>query len=195
MAFQIHALPIDDFRPLFSLSDARLAQRRARRVRVTSRPGIPCRVSLIDAAVGEDVILTHFVHQPASGPYRASHAIFVRVHAVQARPDVDEIPALFHHRLISVRAFDAAHDMVAADIAPAGDLRGAIEELLEPDRVDYLHLSQREARLLRGPSDPGQVKASSARRSGQRSERRSTHARTWSSRISIGTGPTRRTSR
>ena len=34
---------------------------------------------------------------------------------------------------------------------------------------------------------------SSAR--GQRSARRSTHARTWSSRISMGTGPTRRTSR
>ena len=64
-----------------------------RRQTVASHPGTPCRVSLVDAAVGETVLLLPYEHQAAPGsPYRSSGAIFVRQGAEQAQPGVNEVP-------------------------------------------------------------------------------------------------------
>jgi hypothetical protein len=84
MSFQIHALPVETFKPLFGMSEQELARINAARIVVDEKPGYPCRVSLADAEVGETVILLNHEHQPAESPYRASHAIFVREHAGQA---------------------------------------------------------------------------------------------------------------
>jgi hypothetical protein len=46
-SFQIVGLPAAPFAPLFSLSDAELSEIHAQRVVATSKPGYPCRVSLI----------------------------------------------------------------------------------------------------------------------------------------------------
>ena len=141
MAFQIHALTPDDFKPLFQLSDAELQSQRARRVTATSSPGFPCRVSLEDAAMGETLILAWCTHHDADTPYRASHAVYVREGAVQARPAPDEIPAVLTRRPISVRAFNAGGDMVHADLAEGEDqLRTVIEALLDDAHVAELHL-------------------------------------------------------
>ncbi len=78
MSFQLVGVPYETFAPLFSLSDEALAKLDARRVIATEAPGYPCRVSLVDAAVGEELILVPFAHQPASSPYRASGPVFVR---------------------------------------------------------------------------------------------------------------------
>ena len=82
MSFQIHALAIDTFKPLFSMSDEELAEKRAKRIIVDSNPGFPCRVSLSDAEVGETVIPTNFEHFAVESPYRSSHAIYIRENAV-----------------------------------------------------------------------------------------------------------------
>lgn len=140
MSFQVHALPYAPFARLFALSDAELAAMRARRVVVDRKPGFPCRVSLADAEPGETVLLLHYEHQPAESPYRASHAIFVREHAEQAFPAPGEIPAVLASRLISLRAFDEAHDMVQADVVDGADLGRAITEVLRDSAVAYLHL-------------------------------------------------------
>jgi Protein of unknown function (DUF1203) len=71
-SFQITALPKAQFEHLFSLSDNESAALRARRVTATTKPGFPCRVSLADAEVGEEVILVNYEHQSADSPYRAS---------------------------------------------------------------------------------------------------------------------------
>lgn len=52
MAFQIHALAEEPFANLFSLSDATLAARCARRMIVEKEGDIPCRISLEDAPPG-----------------------------------------------------------------------------------------------------------------------------------------------
>lgn len=140
MTFQIHALPWDQFSELFSLTDEELAARNARRETVTSNPGFPCRVSLEDADVGEEVILVHYEHQPGRSPYKASHAVFIRKNARQALPDVGEVPALFRHRLMSVRAFDRKHDMIDADVVEGTGLEGVINRMFEDSAVDYIHL-------------------------------------------------------
>jgi hypothetical protein len=58
----------------------------------TAKPGFPCRVSLANAEVGEELILVNFEHQPSNTPYHAAHAIFVREGVKQARPAAGEMP-------------------------------------------------------------------------------------------------------
>jgi hypothetical protein len=140
VSFQIRALPIEPFADLFSMTDEQLRQHGAVRRTVDASPGYPCRVSLMDAAIGESVILVHFEHQPANTPYRAGHAIYVREDATQARPNAGEIPEVLRRRLLSVRAFDDAGMMLEADVVEGRDLEQAIQRMFGNARVSYLHL-------------------------------------------------------
>lgn len=140
MAFQITALPIDAFAPLFALDDAGLRAIGAKRYVADRRPGFPCRVSLEDAAPGERVLLVPFTHQPAESPYRASGPVFVRESARQARPGRDEISELLRSRLLSVRAYDAGSLMVGADAVDGRELESVIERFFDRSDVQYLHL-------------------------------------------------------
>jgi len=140
MPFQIHALAATPFTPLFALSDSELANIKATRMVADAKPGFPCRVSLADAEVGEVVILVNFEHQPGNSPYRSSHAIFVRENAEQAFPAVGEVPEALKTRLTSIRAFDANHFMVAADVVDGAFLSEAIPAMFADPSVDYLHL-------------------------------------------------------
>jgi hypothetical protein len=140
MSFKISALPADLFAPLYGLSDDELARRGIVRKIVDEHPGFPCRVSLADAGIGEKVLLLNYEHQPASSPYRATHAIFVREGAKEAHPKVDEVPAVLRRRLLSVRAFDEAGMMLDADAVSGDAIQPVIERLFADDRVAYLHL-------------------------------------------------------
>jgi Protein of unknown function (DUF1203) len=111
--FQIIGLHPQNFAVLFDLDDVQLKQHGAVRVLATSHPGFPCRVSLQDAHVGEELILLPFEHQAADSPYRASGPIFVRRDAVQNKLAVDEITPYVSSRLMSVRGYDHAHQMIA----------------------------------------------------------------------------------
>jgi hypothetical protein len=140
MTFQISALPKASFAHLFTLSDAELAARGAIRRRVDAKPGFPCRVSLADAEIGEEVILAHFEHQSAPTPFRSSHAIYIRPLADEARPAAGEVPPLLRSRILSLRAFDAAGMMIDADLADGRELEPAAERMLADPRVAYLHI-------------------------------------------------------
>jgi len=140
MSFQIHALSPEPFAELFRMSDRELADISAARMIADAKPGYPCRVSLIDAEVGETVLLLNYEHQPNPSPYRAAHAIFVREHAEQAFPAVGEVPPVLTSRLISLRAFDQDHYMIAADVVDGQRLSIAIPEILENKEVAYIHL-------------------------------------------------------
>jgi hypothetical protein len=140
MSFRISALPTARFKPLFALSDEELATRGAMRRIVDKCPGFPCRVSLVDAQVGEVVLLTNYEHQTASSPYRASHAIFVRENAREARPEVGEVPQVLRSRLLSVRGFDENGMMIDADVVDGRAIEPSIERLLANGTISYLHL-------------------------------------------------------
>lgn len=140
MGFQVKALSASLFSHLSGLTSDELIARGVRKVIADVSPGFPCRVSLKDAAVGETLYLLNFAHHDEDTPYRSTHAIFVRENAEQARPAVDELPEVLTSRLISVRAFNHAHDMVNADVVAGQDLRGAITAMFENDEVAYLHL-------------------------------------------------------
>jgi hypothetical protein len=139
MGFRITGLRAELFTELFTLSDDALAARGAVRRIADARPGYPCRISLTDAEPGQEVILTHFEHHAVASPFRASHAIYVR--AGERRFDaVDEVPEQLRLRLLSVRAFDQAGMLLAADVADGPRLEAAIARLLDDARAAYLHV-------------------------------------------------------
>jgi hypothetical protein len=140
MSFRISALPSDLFAPLYGLADEELARRGVVRKTVDQHPGFPCRVSLADAEIGEKVLLLNYEHQPASSPYRATHAIFVREGAIEAHPQIGEVPHLLRSRLLSVRAFDEAGMMLDADAVMGEAIEPVLERMLADDKVAYLHL-------------------------------------------------------
>jgi hypothetical protein len=139
MSFVVSALPADPFRPLFGLSDEALAERGVIRRTVDAKPGFPCRVSLEDAEPGETVLLLNYEHQSADTPFRASHAIYVREDGPEAELAEGEVPQLFRHRIMSLRAFSEAGMMLAAEVAPGAELEPAVERLLAKPDVAYLH--------------------------------------------------------
>src|SRR5260370_1109697 len=116
MSFVVSALPAAPFAPLFGLSDDALAARGAVRRKVDVKPGFPCRVSLEDAEPGETVLLLNYEHQPAPTPFQASHAIYVREGQAAADLARDEVPTLFRHRIMSLRAFSGEGMMLAAEV-------------------------------------------------------------------------------
>ena len=122
------------------MSDAELASHGARRVNVDSHPGYPCRVSLVDAPVNERVILTSFRHHDVSSPYQSAGPIFVRENVETAKPHVNEIPLMFHHRLLSVRAYDEAALMKNARVVEGKDLEETIRHFFTIDSISYLHI-------------------------------------------------------
>jgi len=138
--FQIVALPLENFARLFSMDDAELALYGARRLTVDENPGYPCRVSLVDAPIGERVILTPFNHHEVNSPYQSIGPIFVRESAQTATPEVNEIPLMFHHRLLSVRAYDEAAMMKGAEVVEGKGLKQVIEEFFANRKITYLHL-------------------------------------------------------
>lgn len=140
MSFRILALPRDPFVPLFALDDSDLEVRGVVRKVVDAKPGYPCRVSLADAEIGETVLLLNYEHQPADTPFRASHAIYVRTNAPQAHCRLGEVPDVLRRRMISVRGFDTAHLLVAADLAEGTHLESALEAMLSDRTVSYIHL-------------------------------------------------------
>jgi hypothetical protein len=81
----------------------------------------------------------NYEHLPVASPFRSSHAIYVREDAVEARPEVNEVPDMLARRLLSVRAFDAAGMMQAADVVQGSDVEPLIERLLGDAKVAYLH--------------------------------------------------------
>lgn len=139
-SFRFVALPYEPFDPLFDLSDEDLASAHIHRVVVDESPGSPCRVSLVDAEVGETVLLLPFTHHDVATPYRASGAIFVRQGATRATPDVDEVPAMFAHRRLSVRAYDRTGMLLDSEVVDGSGLETTIRHLFGNGEVSYLHI-------------------------------------------------------
>src|ERR1043165_6643258 len=103
MTYRITGLDPAPYKPLFGLSDDELAERGIVRMTVTD-PTLPCRISLIDRPIGEDVLLLNNLSHDVANPYRASHAIFVA--DAEQFEFVDEVPPVFQKRVLSLRAFD-----------------------------------------------------------------------------------------
>ena len=140
MPFRVVGLPSSLFESLYGLSEKELAGWGVEAKIADESPGFPCRVSLRDAPVGTRMLLLNFEHQPADTPYRSRHAIFVEDGAKEAHPGVDEVPEVLAGRMLSVRAFDEAGQMLDALVVSGREAAPAFERLLAVPSAAYLHV-------------------------------------------------------
>ena len=139
-SFQLVGLPPEPFAPFFAMTDRELAGWDARRVIAGESDRLPCRISLVDAACGDELLLLPYPHQPADTPYNASGPIYVRRAARQKILDAGEIPDYVSRRLISVRGYDADHFMIDADVCDGPNVAAEIERQFRNPLVSYIHL-------------------------------------------------------
>ena len=139
MTYAISGLPLDDFRPLFGLSDADLAARGILRQTADAKPGYPCRITLKDAEPGETLLLLNFESHSADTPYRSAYAIFVNERAVETLITVDTLPPVFENRPIALRIFDAAGMLIDANLACGEAVDAAIRAAFEEPSAAYIH--------------------------------------------------------
>jgi len=139
-SFQLLGLPFEPFAHYFHLPYATLRDLGMRRVVATQRPGFPCRVSLCDAAVGEELLLLPYLHQAGNSPYRASGPIFVRQGAEQCVLAPGVVPDYVKLRLMSVRAYDASHLMTDAAVCEGTEVAAVLDNLFRREDVAYIHL-------------------------------------------------------
>jgi hypothetical protein len=140
MDFRITGLPIAEFAHLFPLGAAALERARVVRVIADEPHAFPCRITLTDAEPGESLLLLTYAHQRARTPYASSGPIFVRCGAEATRVVINDVPDQQRRRLLSVRAYDAAHSMLDAEVAPGTELESLIERFFASPSVAYLHV-------------------------------------------------------
>ena len=128
MTYRIKGLEPAPYAPLFELGDAELKAKGMTRMPVDN-PNFPCRISLRDCDLGDEVILLNHVSHDGNNPYRASHAIFVSKSATAAADYVDSIPPALDRRVLSLRAFDQEGMMIDAALVQQGEADLAIRRL------------------------------------------------------------------
>lgn len=137
MTYRIAGLSPETFAPLFALDDAALTARNARRVLASTSRGFPCRISLEDAAQGDELILLHHTSHAVATPYRSAYAIYVRA-GVQAAIFVDQTPPVFEGRPLGLRGFDVGGNLIDARLALPGEADALIRDLLANPEIGYI---------------------------------------------------------
>ena len=139
MTYRIEGIAPEPYAGLRGLDDAALALRNARRMIVDKPGAYPCRVTLEDAEPGEAVLLLNHVSHDVDGPFRASHAIFVREADCAPAVHRDQTPAYLERRTLSLRGFDGAGMMRSALLAMPGEADAQIRALLEEPEIATIH--------------------------------------------------------
>lgn len=140
MNFRIKALDDREFVALFNLGNSELEKIGAVKMIVDEFPGFPCRVSLEDAEIGEEVILLPYQHHKTNSPYQSSGPIFVRKIAKSSIYEINEIPKMFNHRLLSLRGYDKNAIMKDASVIEGNNIKEQIFKIFENDDIQYIHI-------------------------------------------------------
>jgi hypothetical protein len=138
--FQILPISEEAFAHLMQLNDEELALHHAVRQTVDVHPGFPCRFTLEDALIGEEVLLFPYLHVSAEGPYRASGPIFVRPGAKMAALAVNQVPRMLELRAQSIRGYDADGMMIAATVVEGEAVKPNLQKFFENPLVAEVHL-------------------------------------------------------
>ncbi|WP_125721965.1 DUF1203 domain-containing protein [Pseudoalteromonas rubra] len=138
--FRINGIDKHSFSELLSLNEQELENHNAKWITADANPGYPCRVSLIEANIGERVLALPYLHHNADSPYRASGPIFVRENAIKAKLNINEIPEILRERLLSIRAYNKQQIMIHAEILQGAELEPGIRKQLLNHEVEYIHI-------------------------------------------------------
>ena len=139
MTYAVTGLPLEDFAPLFGLSDAVLAERGIIRRTADAKPGYPCRITLQDAEPGDTLLLMNFESHSADTPYRSAYAIYVNETATATARLADALPQVMAKRPIALRIFSADGMLIGADLATGDALDAAIRRAFDNPAAAYIH--------------------------------------------------------
>jgi hypothetical protein len=137
---QIKAIPYYEFAHLFVANEAELKNIGAVKMIVDEFPGFPCRVSLQDATIGEEIILLPFHHHKTDSPYQAIGPIFIRKNAIEAILGLNEIPIMLLHRLLSLRCYTKQGIMIQATVVEGKIVSDTLHELFTNKEIAYVHI-------------------------------------------------------
>lgn len=108
-------------------------------VTVDSKNAYPCRRCLTDGHMNQQMLLLSYDPFLGNSPYSGPGPIFV--HQDSCAPyQGDTVPEQQRRRLLSVRAYDHSHMMVAAEVVEGSDLEGAAGRMLSEAEAEYLHV-------------------------------------------------------
>ncbi len=139
-SFRLIGLDPQPFAALFDLDESALRARGVRRRVADADHGYPCRISLSDAAAGEELLLLSYEHLAEDSPYRAAGPIYVRRHARPRTLEVGEVPPYVSARQISLRGYSARHLMVDAQVCEGTEVAAHITEMFADPKIAYIHL-------------------------------------------------------
>ena len=135
--FQVEGIPAYEAEAL--LQDAK-SMPGTKRVVVDAHPGYPCRFSLADAQIGEEVLLLTYEHHAVTSPYRSSGPIYIRTSSEPAVLGPNKIPKMLRHRFLSLRVYDGAAMMIAAHTTKGTDLEVLIQDIFEDPAAQYIQV-------------------------------------------------------
>lgn len=110
-------------------------------VTATADKGLPCRRCLLDAKPGELVNLMSYDPFPADSvtPYRGDGPIFVHAHDCTPFHGT-ALPDSQLKRLLSLRAYDEKHMMIASEVMEGSQFEKVAGEMLADDKASYIHV-------------------------------------------------------
>jgi hypothetical protein len=141
-SFRVSGISAEVLNEFRQLSDDELRQRNVFRYIADQKPGYPCRVSLVDAEIGESLLLLNFGHLMSSTPYRSVGPIFVRESARETYVRVDEIPEVLRApgRMLSIRAYDNNDMLAGAAVIGTAEIDQSIQKFFAERQAAYLHV-------------------------------------------------------
>jgi hypothetical protein len=108
-------------------------------VTADSPQGYPCRHCLRWAEPGERMILFPFAAIAPGRPYSECGPIFVHADPCERYRAVSEFPVEFRKGRV-VRAYNAQHDMIAAEVANGEGPEAVIERFLQKAETAFVHV-------------------------------------------------------
>ncbi|MEM9548442.1 MAG: DUF1203 domain-containing protein [Bacteroidota bacterium] len=138
--FIISGIPLHALQHVLNLDKKDQDAQGITKIIVDKKPGYPCRVSLEDANIGEEILAFNYEHHTANSPYRSSGPVFVRLNANEARPKKNEIPKILEIRYLSLRAYDKSGMMIDAATTFGKDVKETIQQLFDNQHVQYIHV-------------------------------------------------------
>ncbi len=128
------------FQHLFEKSERELAALGIQRRWAGESGGHPCRISLSDPPSGSELLLLSHVHLPLHSPYHASGPIFVQRGVTRCVLPAGEVPPYVQRRMISLRAYDHAALMLAAQVCAGTDVPTLLDSLFADPAVAFVQL-------------------------------------------------------
>jgi uncharacterized protein DUF1203 len=105
----------------------------------TATYGVPCRHCLEDAQPGETMLLFSYCPFETSGPYREHGPIYIHARPCERYAAADTIPEQLRRRLLALRGYDAAGNMVEADVVEGRTMDDLLDSLLARPDVAFVH--------------------------------------------------------